>query len=66
MTITTVDNGDGNIGIRCEVSGLPLTRANDLGMFCDAQPCACEEGSKAVFPVLKEICDLLCGGGGAS
>ena len=37
------NNGNGNISITCDRSGLPFTRTTTMGMFCDdPSGCACE------------------------
>jgi len=33
----------------CNESGLPFTRSDPLGPFCDAEVCKCEVESKRVF-----------------
>lgn len=35
-----------DLDLTCEVSGLERTRVNELGMFCNANPCVCEQESK--------------------
>lgn len=47
IRITEVPNGV-DLGIYCEVSHRPFTRATDDGMFCDAKECWCEKNSAAV------------------
>jgi hypothetical protein len=38
----------GHLEIGCEISGRPLTRTNEYGMFCDAEVCECEQKSKKI------------------
>lgn len=45
----------GNIGLTCEDSGRPLTRANEYGMFCDAAVCNCEIESMKVGDNFKDL-----------
>lgn len=45
MTIKVTETAPGHINVTCEESGLPITRATMLGMFCAATPCKCEEAS---------------------
>lgn len=38
--------GGVDVGITCTVSGKPLVRSNEFGMFCDEKNCVCEKESK--------------------
>lgn len=49
MTIDVKETSPGNITLTCRESGLPLTRSNNLGMFCDAKVCACEQRSQEMM-----------------
>ena len=49
MTIEIKETKPGHIDITCKDSGRPLVRANQYGMFCDADDCLCEQRSKAIF-----------------
>lgn len=53
--IRVEETSPGCISITCERSGLPLTRTNEHGMFCDAKPCQCETDSKAVMKSLASL-----------
>lgn len=44
-SIKVDETSAGNFNITCEVSGRPLVRANEFGMFCDAKICQCENES---------------------
>ena len=52
MGINVEEKAPGHITITCENSGLPLTRSNQYGMFCDAEICTCEVKSKELFEQL--------------
>ena len=54
--IITEDN-IGEYTIICKFSGKPLTRVNDYGMFCDVNPCRCEEKSKQISKFFEDILD---------
>ena len=43
--IKVEETSAGNINITCEISGRPLIRTNEFGMFCDAAVCQCEQES---------------------
>jgi hypothetical protein len=49
------ENSPGDINLSCEVSGRPLTKSNEFGMFCDAEVCTCEIESNKVGAALKEL-----------
>ena len=38
----------GDMSVKCEKSGCPITRTNAYGMFCDAKVCQCEQESMQV------------------
>jgi len=44
-SIKVEETSAGNFNITCEVSGRPLVRTNEFGMFCDAANCQCEQES---------------------
>ncbi len=44
-SIKVEETSTGNFNITCEVSGRPLVRTNEFGMFCDAAVCQCEQQS---------------------
>jgi hypothetical protein len=46
-SIKVEETSAGNINITCDVSGRPLVRTNQFGMFCDAANCQCEKESMA-------------------
>lgn len=50
-----IELSPGRLELVCETSGLPHTRTNNLGMFCDAPDCECERKSQEVFGKLREL-----------
>ena len=60
MSIRIDDDGRGNIGLACEVSGLPLSRVTQDGMFCDGTPCKCEgESARSIAQVKRLMRELM-------
>ncbi len=39
------ETAPGHFNVTCTKSGLPYVRANNLGMFCNGEPCWCEQES---------------------
>ena len=53
-----IELSPGRLDLVCETSGLPHTRTNNLGMFCDAPDCECERKSQEVFGKLREFVNI--------
>lgn len=45
----------GVIEVTCDDYDEQITRANEFGMFCDAEICHCEIASKAVAPQINNM-----------
>lgn len=56
------ETAPGHYDITCTTSGRPYMRSGDLGMFCDASPCACEIASRNIAntmpPALRKAMGL--------
>jgi hypothetical protein len=59
--IKVKETAPGCIDISCEVSGRPLTRTTQDGMFCDAKECQCEIESKMVAQDLRAMIKMFGG-----
>jgi hypothetical protein len=49
------EQSPGHLEIRCAKSQRPYTRTNELGMFCDAQPCQCEIESQSANEIMSKF-----------
>lgn len=45
----------GHVGLTCKISGKPITRTNQYGMFCSDPECQCEKESMNQYAGLKSI-----------
>lgn len=57
MRINAVEVSPGNVEVSCENSGLPITRTNEYGIFCDADNCVCEKDSMKASASLDKLID---------
>lgn len=55
--INVKETTPGNFDITCEVSGRPLNRVNEYGMYCDAEVCQCDIENKRVGNDLMGLID---------
>jgi len=57
---TKIGKNQMDLEITCEISGLPIDRTNDNGMFCSAKDCKCEiESQKAMMKMQDFMADLM-------
>lgn len=59
MNIKISENRPGELGIICELSGRPITRSNEFGMFCDATVCQCEQQSHGCGQQMQQMRDII-------
>lgn len=55
MNIKVTESKPGELGITCELSGRPITRSNEFGMFCDSDVCQCEQESMKVASSFRDM-----------
>jgi hypothetical protein len=55
------ETSPGRVNLACDISGRPLTRTNQYGMFCDDSNCECERKSVSMFSDLGNFIDVAAG-----